>query len=350
MPSPYGTASTPARGARILIVDDEPLNLQVFDYNFSDEYSLLFAASAAEALEVLRQERVAVVIADHRMPGMLGLDLLALLAKEQPQVVRMLLTAHTDVPLLLDAVNRGVLFRYISKPWDADHMRQDIKHALARHVQDAESQRLMGLSSLVLHGWGTVAAALQGELAGVLRVMDGQTDSVDAARRVRTLHDNARLAAEREQVTSQACEPRPLVDAALASVGGRLRRAEVDVDVDQDGAARIFGVPARLTEALTAVILNAIDSLERRPLPRRLTVRIVVSGEGPVRIVVGDGGAIPAAVVANATQLFFSGRDGAGLGLPVAAAIMTQHGGRLDLSGADRGEVALVLTPWDRTA
>jgi FixJ family two-component response regulator len=54
---------------------------------------------------------VAAIIADHRMPGMLGLDLLALVAQRSPAIVRVLLTAHTDVPLLVDAVNRGVLFR-----------------------------------------------------------------------------------------------------------------------------------------------------------------------------------------------------------------------------------------------
>ncbi len=329
------------RGDRILIVDDEPLNLQVFDYNFSDEYSLLFTASAEEALEVLRRERVAVVIADHRMPGMLGLDLLALLAKEQPQVVRMLLTAHTDVPLLLDAINRGVLFRYISKPWNADQMRQDIKHALARHVQEAEAQRRQGLSDVV-HGAGAIAAALEGELAAALAVMDALSGG-EGADRVRALHHNAGRAAGRDQLSWQACEPRAIVDAALASVGRRVRQAGVVVDVNQVGATRIFGMHGRLSEALAAVILNAVESLERRPAPRLLRVQIAAAAGGDVRIAVSDGGTIPAAVLAKATQLFFSGGDGEGLGLPVAAAILTEHRGQLDLSDGGRGEVALVL-------
>jgi DNA-binding NtrC family response regulator len=95
----------------ILVVDDEPLNLQVFEYNFGEEFPLLYAPNAEKALEALATANVAAIIADHRMPGMLGLDLLALVAQRSPAIVRVLLTAPTDVPLLVDAVNRGVLFR-----------------------------------------------------------------------------------------------------------------------------------------------------------------------------------------------------------------------------------------------
>jgi DNA-binding NtrC family response regulator len=143
--------------SHILVVDDEPLNLQVFEYNFGDEFPLLYAANATEALAALDAHPVAVIIADHRMPGMLGLDLLALVADRHPTAVRILLTAHTDVPLLVDAVNREVLFRYIAKPWDADGMRQDMQLALSRHAEEIERHRVLSWALPGMRGLAAVA-------------------------------------------------------------------------------------------------------------------------------------------------------------------------------------------------
>lgn len=342
MSNSEGRQEPPARGERVLVVDDEPLNLQVFEYNFADEFELCFARDATEALEVLRKQRVAVVIADHRMPGMLGLDLLALVAEERPQIVRILLTAHTDVPLLMDAVNRGVLFRYIAKPWDADAMRQDIRHALARHVQEAELRRLLHLATEQAHAPDAVAAALQFELGDLLerlRRAGSAGPAVDeVARRLETLRNNAARAANRLQSSWAPVDARALVDAAVAVLRSRLERAKVSVEVHGPNTP-LSGSRDRLVEALVALLGNAIEALTERPGPRVLRVSLRDEG-GHTRIAINDGGGFTAP---RAVELFWSSRGQAGLGLSVVAAVARQHGGRLDLAEASAGEVALVL-------
>lgn len=348
MSNSEGRAAPPTRGERVLVVDDEPLNLQVFEYNFADEFALSFAKDAAEALDILSRQRVAVVIADHRMPGMLGLDLLAQIAHERPQIVRILLTAHTDVPLLMDAVNRGVLFRYIAKPWDADAMRQDIRHALARHVHEAELRRLLHLATEQAHAPDAVAAALQFELGDLLerlRRAGGGPMVDEVARRLEALRNNAARAANRLQTSWAPLDARTLVDAAVAVMGPRLERAAVAVEV-HGSSAPVSGARDRLVEALVALLGNAIDALAERPAPRVVRVNLREEG-GFTRIGVNDGGGFAAP---RAVELFWSDRGQAGLGLSVVAAVARQHAGRLDLGEASAGEVALLLPSTRRGA
>ncbi len=336
----------PPRSGVVLVVDDEPLNLQVFEYNFAELFEFRFAPDAARALEILRSERVAVVIADHRMPGMLGLDLLALVAEEQPQVVRVLLTAHTDVPLLMDAVNRGVLFRYIAKPWDADAMAQDIRLALARHVQEAELRRLLLSATEQGHPPDHVAAALQfeaGDLAERLRRVAGQPEVDEVVRRLELLRNNAARVANRHSSSWSTLDARALANTAIAAMRPRLEQGGVVVEVE--GSAPILtGARDRLVEALVALLANAVQAVTARPGPRviRVTIREQTGG---VRLAVNDGYGFPAT---RAAELFYSETGGCGLGLAVVAAVARQHGGRLDTTESLAGEVAIVLPTMRR--
>src|SRR5262245_12500509 len=101
----------------VMFVDDEPENLTVFEAACADRFSVLIASSARQALELLRQHVVCVLIADQRMPFMTGLELLERVRVEFPDVVRMLMTAYTDVKTAMDAINRGQVRRYLVKPW-----------------------------------------------------------------------------------------------------------------------------------------------------------------------------------------------------------------------------------------
>lgn len=342
------------RTHRVLVVDDEALNLQVFDFNFGEEFTLLFAANADEALEILAREHVALVIADHRMPGRLGLDLLSEVAATRPEVVRVLLTAHADVPLLVDALNRGVLFRYIPKPWNADAMRQDMLHALEQHVMQAEHHRLVQLAADRLHPPESVAAALGHELdrlreavrtaGAALQEGDHGTAALALARAHATLDplsaDTARVAARRVP-SWLPLDAGHALHAAVTSVAARAASLGVEIDVKADSSVpRIFGARDLVTEAVAALLQNAVDAAAAGTAPPRV-VATASADPGGVRIRVKDtGGGFDATAT---TRTFFSRRDRPGLGLAVVRAIAAAHGGELDLSDAEAGEVSLVL-------
>ncbi|MBM4368147.1 MAG: response regulator, partial [Deltaproteobacteria bacterium] len=326
------------RHHRVLVVDDEPLNLQVFEFNFGDEFLLSFANDAEEAMAVLRAERVAVVIADHRMPGMLGLDLLSWAAEHRPETVRLLLTAHTDVPLLLEATNRGVLFRYVPKPWDADTMRQDIMLAIQRHVMEEENARLRRSAANVPHGTDAVAAALLREMEAVeseLAHASSALGSADTERarsslreaqaRVGEIAADLRREAGRRQRSLLTLDPNELVLAATSGHRDRLARLGIHLETRLDPAApSVRGARDALVEAIGALVRNGIDAMERlvgeRAAARRvLSVATGRSDTGTAYVSVADmGPGFPASARRSAGRPFYSTHDRPGLGLAVA--------------------------------
>nr|HEX4319022.1 sigma-54 dependent transcriptional regulator [Kofleriaceae bacterium] len=126
----------------ILIVDDEQDNLDAFRFNFRKTFDILTASGGAEALAVLDDKEVAVVVTDQRMPRMTGVELLREVRARQPDAVGIILTAFTDVDVLVEAINLGQVYRYITKPWDAKEVRGVLQYAIERFHLQRENRRL----------------------------------------------------------------------------------------------------------------------------------------------------------------------------------------------------------------
>src|SRR5688500_13848862 len=126
----------------ILVVDDEQDNLDAFRFNFRKTFDILTATSGPEALTILENKDVAVVVTDQRMPKMTGVELLREVRQRQPDSVGIILTAFTDVDVLIEAINLGQVYRYITKPWDAKEMRGVLQYALERFHLQRENARM----------------------------------------------------------------------------------------------------------------------------------------------------------------------------------------------------------------
>lgn len=126
----------------ILIVDDEPANLQKLKRTFIDEYTVIEAGSGEEALEKLRHSPVTAIVTDQKMPGMVGVELLKRSLSLSPDSVRVILTGYTEVEDLMDAINEGHVHRYITKPWDPFSLKEMIRKELENWGLRRENQRL----------------------------------------------------------------------------------------------------------------------------------------------------------------------------------------------------------------
>jgi two-component system, NtrC family, response regulator AtoC len=126
----------------ILVVDDEADNLDAFRFNFKRVFTIHTATGGEEALGVLKEHDVAVVITDQRMPKMTGLELLRAARPVRPDAVGIILTAYTDVDVLIEAINLGHIYRYITKPWDGKEVRGILQQAIERHHLVRENHRL----------------------------------------------------------------------------------------------------------------------------------------------------------------------------------------------------------------
>ena len=101
----------------VLYVDDEAPNLSAFRANFRRNFNVHLADSAVKALEIINSEDIDVVITDHMMPGRSGVDLLEQLKTEHPYACRILITGCSDINIVIEAINRGEVFRFLTKPW-----------------------------------------------------------------------------------------------------------------------------------------------------------------------------------------------------------------------------------------
>jgi CheY-like chemotaxis protein len=115
---------------KILFVDDETANLRVLERLFRNRYEVINASSGPEALQILATHDVALIISDQRMPDMTGIDFLKRAAEMRPQTVRIILTGYTDASALVEAINSGVVYKYVTKPWVNEDLMQTVKRAL----------------------------------------------------------------------------------------------------------------------------------------------------------------------------------------------------------------------------
>ena len=134
---------------KMLIVDSEPADLQRLEMLFGLTCHVLCAGSGEEALRLLAQHDVALLITDQHLPGMNGTELLEQAARLRPHMVRLILTAHADAEALADAINRGQVYRYLNKPCDDEDLRLTVVRALqhyevtrSRHEADETNKRL----------------------------------------------------------------------------------------------------------------------------------------------------------------------------------------------------------------
>lgn len=127
----------------ILFVDDEQNILNALVMIFRAEgFRVLTAEKAAEGLELIKKNRVSVVISDHKMPGMDGLQFLSLVKEVSPETVRCLLTAYADLKTSVPDIKEGEVYRYIMKPWDPNELKRIVKEAFQRYRWTAGDKTL----------------------------------------------------------------------------------------------------------------------------------------------------------------------------------------------------------------
>jgi len=138
----------------VLFVDDDQMLLaSVKRVLLKEPYSTLFATSAREAFEILKQNEVHVIITDMRMPQMGGLELLSIVKKEYPRVIRMVLSGLTQADSLLKAINQGEIFRYITKPWKSnEELRTIIRQAIEFYELHGEREVFMQFFEMWIEG------------------------------------------------------------------------------------------------------------------------------------------------------------------------------------------------------
>jgi signal transduction histidine kinase len=340
---------------RILVVDDEVDHLNLLRMILRRDFDVQTAASAAEAQTLVADGAPDLIIADQRMPGTTGLELLAWMREEHPETVRILLTAYSDAGVLKDAINTAGVYRFVTKPWDPELLRIDLRRALEHRQSRLELGRAQKLSVL-----GGLAAAVAHDLRGVLSpigvapalLREGRASREEVADLLQRAGDAAHSLAE--ELLSVARGDRPALrlrpgSLAEAVRGGisLCRGTAVDGIVLQqelaDGLPDLPIASDRCMRLVVNLLRNAAEAAGEGG-----AVRVALdAAEGGQQLRIDDSGpGVPEALRERIFEPLFTtrGAAGHGLGLATCRAIVAGHGGAIRCEASELGGARFVAT------
>ena len=374
----------PVRCSRVLLVDDQPENLAVLEALLEDDWDVVSAESAAEALALIEEDGPPdIVISDQRMPEMTGVEFLSRVAEYHPDVIRMVLTGYTDVEPMVAAVNEGSVSRFMFKPWDAAQMRAAVAQAAETkesranlklliealgerraqlrstlrenrkaHAQLAAAERLSTLGRLtagITHELRNQLAVMVMLVEEVRLVNDALSVLGPAERALRSL---SALLALVEDVNSFARSQALSLERTLVGAGrlveDSLRFLQIDptisacrLEVEIAPDAGVVDVDVhRIRQSLLVLLRNSA-------LAGATTIRILAKSDGAEVVfeVSDDGVGMDEETLAQAKEAFFSkfGGDSLGIGLGIADMVAQSHGGHLGLASTPGGGTVATL-------
>lgn len=336
--------------AKILFVDDDESNLVVCEAACGSDFEVLTATSAEAAMDWMRKEEVGVIIADQRMPGTTGVELLERVRIEYPDTVRLLITAYSDVQAAVAAINRGRVRRYLRKPWEPDELKAELHDALDVY---AMSRKLSALEVRLreterVYALGVVAASIAHEMKNPMMWV---TNSLSFAQKeLRRLAEGAPGALKQhlEEIEASLTDTRTGVDRvvdivrgiemptrsdsgalkptdfaevlrlSLRLVSGELMRT-ASLELDVTCAPKVKASPTKLGQVVLNLIVNAMQAISSRPRSQNvISVRLRIEDAWAVLEVADNGPGIAEEDLTRIFDPFFTSKAGVGTGLGLA--------------------------------
>lgn len=127
----------------LLIIDDELEITKALARQFRSKYNVFSTTSAEEGLAIMEKESIQVVLSDQRMPGMTGVDFFSRIKHKYPDALRLLLTGYTDIEAVVNAINEGQVFRYVTKPWNPAELESIIREAFEKYELITNNKKLI---------------------------------------------------------------------------------------------------------------------------------------------------------------------------------------------------------------
>ncbi|MDW8297604.1 MAG: response regulator [Raineya sp.] len=127
----------------VLYIDDEQSNLDIFRISFKKDYNIFTAYEPEQAFEILRTQNIDIIIADQQMPGMTGTQFLEKTLQSHPDAIRIILTGYADIQVVIEAINKCGIYKYITKPWERDDVKMTLEKAIETIRIKRENQWLV---------------------------------------------------------------------------------------------------------------------------------------------------------------------------------------------------------------
>ncbi len=353
---------------RVLYIDDELQNLTVFKASFRHEFEVILANSASEGLRQLEQHDVHIIVADQKMPGITGVQFFESILENYPDTVRILLTGYTDVEDLVDAVNKGQIFRYLRKPWEEDDLRAAIQSAfqvysVRKQLREKNAELIKKneeLNRFVYSASHDLKAPL-GSIQGLLDLakMEGEENNTGEyllliERSVKQLevfinniiqyYKNNQFEEHLEEIDFES-----LVSEIIDSYQFYQFSQEIDFRVQIQQAEKFVGDTFRIRTILNNLFSNAIK-YQRRDEPNKFVSIEVVTTHKQAFINIEDNGiGIEEEHLANIYNMFFRAtteNSGSGMGLYILHEALNRIGGTIKVDSIlGKGTTFQVVIP-----
>lgn len=345
----------------ILCVDDEVDNVDALERLFRRKYNVLKATSGADALKILKNENVSLIVTDQRMPNMTGTEFLAESMKKRPDAIRILLTGYTDIDSVISAINSGQVYRYVTKPWDPVDLANTVDKAIERFELSAELKEKNQALLLALKELKTLDEAksnfmilINHELKTPLTVMmsflellketklDGEQQKY--ATRIQTSADRLQvLINDSLELVSAETGTLPI---KMTGINLKKLIAEVKKEYQAQLDAKNMTLDVILSaedvkadaKALRSVVSRLLDNAIKFGAEKStIEVESREVGEGVQLSLVNEGKGIKAEVIAKIMKPFSLDEDimhhskGTGLGLSVVQALLKRLGSQLEV-------------------
>ncbi len=353
----------------ILYVDDEEKHLDSFKIVFRKEYDILVAKSAHEGLEMLENNEVRLVITDQRMPSMTGVEFLEQISNLYPEITRIILTGYSDVEAIISAINKGRIFRYITKPWDKEELKETIDFALESYNLKNENRQLIDqlkktnkeLDELVYRS----SHDLRAPLASILGLINlaKKEEQLDKIREYLDLQEKSvlRLDSLLKEIIQFSRNSHLEVKGEVINLA-ELIKESLDIHeffIGSQAIEKSFSVSQpynlicdkyRLEIVLNNLISNAIRYSNLNQKQPKLTVEAEVEEKQAVIRVIDNGIGIAPDLKNNIFNMFYKGSDqnvgGSGLGLFIVRETMEKLGGEISLdSEVGKGSTFTIKVP-----
>jgi signal transduction histidine kinase len=367
------------RAYPILYVDDEQQNLVAFRYAMEGYFSVITANTGEEALRILAEKDIAVLLADQRMPGLTGVEVCRRARDISVHTIRMIMTAYADLHAAIDAINQGHVSRYLVKPWRNEDLIEVLRTAidlvhLQRTVQSMEMRLLRGgqaaaattiyeelvhelsnpLGALEINA-SLVADLLQSAMQGSEtspRLRDSLSTALEAhADSLAAIAQLKGLVARVRQGTRPALPKRPSQCDAGRVVDATVRI--VRTEVEKAGSLRVMlesspmvGIDASvLGQVVLNLLLNAAQAVRPDSKSANLISVRVSSNATSGEITVSDNGpGIPDENLERIFDPFFTTKEsGTGLGLAICRELLSQGGGTISVHSTPGGGATFVI-------
>ncbi len=364
----------------ILFVDDEYLAVASFKNYFDKEFTIFTATGGEEALRLIdRHSEIVLILTDQRMPKMAGVQFLQKAMEKRPDLIRMLMTAFTDLKTLIDAVNLGQVYQYVEKPYEPSQLRQYIKSGIERHCLIKERDQLYSekfdtIQKMArmnrLQAIGILAAGMAHEINNPLVAI--QT-FLEMAPKKKTENDPDFWGKFHQVACKDVVRIQKIISKLLAYAKTKedfqLSMGETSLNqliketillLEQEAMKKKVSIKEKLAsdlslisvdlEKMKQVMINLILNSIHATSEGTITIETKNIKDNAVQILIADtGSGIPEENLQKMFNPFFTTKEeGTGLGLMTCHHIIDQHRGTIDVKSVlSKGTTIIIQLPVD---